>query len=77
MTLRLFELERNDVQGAAAAYREIVLSETRLERVRDAASILLQLQDDPTKLERHLDQIAREPEVRRALTNLRGAEVTR
>jgi hypothetical protein len=68
--VRPLDLERNDVDGAARAYRELVLRASELEHVRDGAEVLLQLQDDAAELERRLAAIDREPEVAAALRTL-------
>jgi hypothetical protein len=65
-----FKLARNDVEGAARVYRDTVLRARDSEELADVVSVLLQLQDDPSSLERQLAAIAREADVAAALARL-------
>ena len=68
--MRLYQLERNDVDGAVTQYREAVMSASNKDQLADAVGILLQLQDDPEKLEERLDAVDREPAIAAALKRL-------
>lgn len=65
-----FKLARNDADGAARVYREAVLRARDSEELADVVAVLLQLQDDPSSLDRQLAAIAREPNVAAALDRL-------
>lgn len=68
----LYQLARNDVDGAVKEYREAVMSSSTMDQLADQVSMLLQLQDAPEKLEERLDAVDREPAVAAALKRLNG-----